>query len=100
MKPQRLKIGSNTWSIKYQPKVVDLDGTELNGLTLHDERVILISSTQSKDQQGLILFHEVLHATLFETGLDELISLKMEEAIVRGLSNTLWPLVRSAKFLK
>jgi Zn-dependent peptidase ImmA (M78 family) len=100
MKTQRLKIGSNVWTIRFQPKVVDDNGEELNGLTLHDEREILIDSRLTKDQRQLIIFHEVLHATLFETGLNELISIKMEEAIVRGLSNTLCPLVRSAKFLK
>jgi hypothetical protein len=100
MKTKRLRIGSHEWKVKFQSKVRDDDGTPLNGITHNDNRTIYIDSTMTQDNQGLILFHESLHAALFECGLDELVTPQMEEALVRGLSNTLWPLVRTNKFLK
>jgi hypothetical protein len=101
MKTKRIRIGSHDWTVRYVENIVDDDGTTpLNGATYQDERLIEIDRKLSKDDQGLILLHESIHAALFEIGLHELIGDEIEEVIARGLSNTLWPLVRSGKLVK
>jgi hypothetical protein len=102
MRRKQIRIGSHLWKVEFVDKVVDGEGPALNGLTVQDERKIYIHKGLTSDQQGLILFHECLHAALFETGLDEFLDSNpaLEEALVRGISNTLWPLIANGKLLK
>lgn len=99
MKTKRLRIGSNIWTVRFVDSILDDDNLLVNGLTHQDERLIEIDRTLSKDNQSVILLHECIHAALWESGLYELLDSEVEEALARGLSNTLWPLIQSGKLL-
>ena len=44
------------------------------------------------------LFHECLHAALATTGLDEILTDKVEETVVTTIEQALWPLIEGGVF--
>ena len=54
---------------------------------------ITIREDCADDKIGQYLFHEAIHAALDVSGLRNLLSAKMEEAVVCCVENLLWPLV-------
>ena len=73
------------------------DGKEVWGTCDTDEKVITIDSSRPIKEQRQILLHEVIHAILFLTGNNEMLSEdgKQEEAIVIALEHGLYPLINS-----
>lgn len=65
----------------------DLSSEKLNGDSNIDERTIRVHSGLSLKAQRDTLFHECVHMAIGVAGLDNLITGKVEEAIVRCIEH-------------
>ena len=59
----------------------------------HIKRTIRISTSYPLDQQWATLYHECTHMVLGLTGLSELLTDNLEEAVVVAIENGLYPLI-------
>jgi hypothetical protein len=104
--PSAVSVLGQTFSVQVVAGLRDTDGEELFGLTDGDRRLIRVCSAKN-DAEGLeaTLLHEVIHATLYVAGLNELMDERLEEGLVRALEHGLgrlyarrvdagWPRVR------
>ena len=72
----------------YNVVVMDLpDG--IHGLCDSEEHTISISSEITGEKHNEVLLHEVIHAVMFETGLQEFLNDKLHEALCVALSKHL-----------
>lgn len=64
--PKKLKIGRNVWKIRYGSETENffMDESDVMGLTLLDDRVILINANIPKKYIPEVIVHEIMHASL------------------------------------
>jgi hypothetical protein len=87
--PSRFRIEGKIWAVEMKWRI-DLGGAEALGLTMPQERKILLVHGMKKDEQLQVFIHEVIHAILAEKGLYIAgLSGEMEEIIAHGLSKEL-----------
>lgn len=93
---KKVKIGATTYKVKYVPGLLDPDdGKPLFGLTDTTYRMILINADMPLERQEQILFHECMHAALYETGQSQNINNEdLEEAICLAMESSLWPVFK------
>lgn len=90
-RPESVNILGQVFRIKY---VKRLKGGL--GETRNDKRVILIKECSEAEMEAT-LFHEIIHAVLFISGLSFVIDPDQEgaeEAVVRALEHGLMPLIK------
>lgn len=73
--------------MKFEIQYSDLTSEKLNGDSNIDDKIIRINSTLSEQAQKDTLFHECVHMAIGVAGLDNLITGKVEEAIVRCIEH-------------
>lgn len=83
--PTYISVLGHTFTIKQVPKLADDGHGECNV----DERTIKISTAYPLASRQSTLRHEAIHAILGITGLTELLSDELEEAIVVAIENAL-----------
>lgn len=81
-KPRRVKILGKSIPVKFVDSLPDGD---LGSFETHPLRITILDDEQWREH----LLHECLHAALFVAGLNELLDVKTEEAIVRAIEHTL-----------
>lgn len=82
-----LNIKGKEWKIKKRKILKDDDGNPCKGLCDHEKRILYLRTDSLKDDT---LFHEVLHAILFELHID--MDGTLNEVIVDGLSTVIFEL--------
>jgi Zn-dependent peptidase ImmA (M78 family) len=93
---KKVRIGPSLWSIQFIPDLKDDDGTPVHGMTYFDNRLIEINSSLSQSEQQAALFHEYIHAALYESGMQWVLGDNNDliEGLTRALEHNLWPLVK------
>ena len=89
------------------PKAIDISGTtfqikikamkDVHGECWFDKKTINIDSKQNVEQALQTLFHEYIHALLYISGINELLTEEVEESFVRCIENGVWKLIDSSK---
>jgi len=85
--PKSITIFGRSFRIVEKPHLKDEDGKELCGLYDSIKREIKINSKDLYEVRLSTLRHEVVHALLDLSGLNEILSVELEEAIVRCIEN-------------
>jgi hypothetical protein len=94
--PKTVSVAGQSWKVivKAEGSVPDDYGeTDWNTRTIY-----LYTAPHKKHGQNMqaTFFHELLHAALASTGVDNILGGdREEEAIVTALENALWPLIES-----
>lgn len=83
------------YSIEYYDNIKTDDKEDVYGDTDKGKKRIRIDLSNNKSQSLVrsTLLHEVLHAILSQSGLDNLLTDEVEEAIVVAIEHGLFPLV-------
>lgn len=71
--PRRIKAGGHWYRVRLatQAELIDKDGEELEGLSDNSALTILILRSLPMSKKQEILYHEVMHAALYPSTLDE-----------------------------
>lgn len=59
-----IDIFGSKWQIKFVDKIEVEDDSDIDGLTDSTNRIISVSTNQSKNEVNITLFHELIHAML------------------------------------
>lgn len=59
-----IDIFGSKWQIKFVDKIEVEDDSDVDGLTDSTNRIISVSTSQSKNEVNITLFHELIHAML------------------------------------
>lgn len=86
-----LKLRGQRWKVEFPQKVLDEDGSQLDGRCDYDKNKIEIARYVTTQRKGLILTHEALHVAM--EGLTQ--SSKREEDIIRFIEGTVYELICS-----
>ena len=81
-------------------KIVDKSMEDQLGECDPDKRVLSIDPKQNDDQYASSTLHEIIHASLYISGLSFILEEKLEEAVVRAVEHALHPLVTFRKPIK
>lgn len=86
-------------SIEVAGQKITVHETRLDGLWgqfIQDKRELHLDIEAFKDQEqaDATFFHELVHASIRLSGLNEVMEDALEEAIVRNLEQILWPAVK------
>lgn len=88
--PDKVEILGTAFAISYQKRIAG----NLFGETLPDTKRIKIKSDLTPAALEATLFHEMMHAALFMSGLSQIVTEDMEEAIIRAIEHGLAPHIR------
>jgi len=58
------------------------------------KHLIRLNGRDSKSEREKTLFHELIHASLFIGGINELLTEELEEAIVRNIEHGIFPILK------
>jgi len=83
---REVKIGYQNYTIKNLDSIVS-KCNEINGQFLASDRIIALSSTEDNISHANTLIHEVLHAIIYQWGID--LDDKEEEKICNTIANGL-----------
>lgn len=89
--PSTISIASQIWNIKYSDNLTSKEN--LLGVTLPQDRTIIIDSKQCEDNIRDTLTHELLHACLAVNATHNL-DFESEERVVRSITVVLSSLLR------
>lgn len=92
--PDTVTIRGHTWTVRCVPNL--FRDKKAYGLCFGDkeDRIILIDSSQTQEDQESTLIHELLHALFSYNDLKGLVGEKVEEQIVGGLERGLYELLK------
>lgn len=94
-KPKYVMIGPIRYDLKWEDNLT-VDGERHHGMIEFDESEISLDSARCLATQQITLLHEVLHAIMYESGVDGICGDKTEELIVRALSFQLHQVFRDS----
>jgi hypothetical protein len=93
--PKTLKLGKETWKIKFDPDLVERENAV--GMCYRDKPLILLSPDQTTQELNATFLHELLHAMLVN---QHYISRAKEEKIVELISQSLEEVMRRNNLVK
>jgi len=85
--PSSVKVLGATYTVHQQP--ANTDESNVSGLFDYNRRTIYVDGTLSAEVQTEVFYHELIHALLAHTGLEELLDDKTQEALCTGLGTGL-----------
>lgn len=78
-----VNIKGERWKVRWKSKLIDENGNECYGLCDSKDRVIWLDRATPKEMINSVLFHEELHALIYELCIE--LSETVEESIVEGI---------------
>lgn len=100
--PKKIKILGVEYKINRKEIIQDFDGNDNErfiGVTDEAMRTINLANRKSlsKSLKEQTFFHEVVHATLFETGLSHLINDEHNEVFAQSIGNAMWQVFKQLR---
>jgi len=86
--PTNVQVGGVKVKVRWKPTLDDSWGTYD-----HDLKTIFLSKKLPEEERLPTLLHEMVHASLAISGLNEMLTAKQEEAIVRNFDSMVLPAV-------
>ena len=80
-KPKKIKVFGQAVTVRYIDKLKNEDGIPCLGLSHINDRTIELEQGLSKAATARVLRHEIFHMKLGISGLTELLSEELEEAL-------------------
>lgn len=92
--PKTFQVKGKTWSVKYEFKLNDPEHGPCVGLCDPDKRIIYIDRLLPPDEKAKTFLHELGHAILFESHLNESGGVEgfVEEVIVSAYADAFYEL--------
>lgn len=91
--PTTITVLGHDFSVKWNH---EFENDESFGDTCYEDRAIRIGTKcDTAEKRAATLLHEICHAAIGVTGLEHMLGDKLEEAVVSGLENALYPLLET-----
>lgn len=92
--PKTFQVKGKTWSVEYKWKLSDPEFGPCHGLCDPDKRIIYIDRLQPQEEKVKTFIHELGHAILFESHLNECGGVEgfVEEVIVSAYADVFYDL--------
>lgn len=84
--PRRLEQPGGPVTIKLGSRLTDDGGHAASGHYANRERVITIDRTEPRSFQWLVLFHELTHVALLDSGLAQTLSDEVQEVLCDAIA--------------
>jgi len=79
-------IKNKKWKIRLKSRIV-FEGYECNGLCTFKKRTIDIKKGLTDSKYTSVLIHELVHAIIFEYGLDDAMEISLEEVLCDAIES-------------
>jgi hypothetical protein len=91
--PTRMKVGFREYKIR-RPSKAEAKEKEYNGLAIVEHNEIRLRKDVGDDEQKVTLFHEYVHAKIYDTGMNQGLTDNKEEQWCQFFSQAIMELLR------